>query len=193
MWRNRLLCECRICTVFMFGVQALTSSLPTRKHQAQHIREWGVIINASEPTGGCWCGGMAYEMLYEQEQQRGQQLAAKLSDQEDALDILYVTVRRVCQVNLSWVPKLASSSVRFSTNVWREGLAVFQFIPDVLDGIKIRTPGQSTSSTPNPESLFFMALALCAQTLSCWNRKGPSPNCCAKLNAYYCLKYHCML
>ena len=37
---------------------------------------------------------------------------------------------------------------------------------------------QSSSSTPILTKHFCMDLALCTGALSCWNRKGPSPNCC---------------
>ena len=38
--------------------------------------------------------------------------------------------------------------------------------------------GQSSSSTPILENNFCMDLTLCTRELSCWNRKGPFPNCC---------------
>ena len=37
--------------------------------------------------------------------------------------------------------------------------------------------GQSSSSTPNSLIHVLMDLALCTGAQSCWNRKGPSPNC----------------
>uniref|UniRef100_A0A3B4DS63 NACHT domain-containing protein n=1 Tax=Pygocentrus nattereri TaxID=42514 RepID=A0A3B4DS63_PYGNA len=37
--------------------------------------------------------------------------------------------------------------------------------------------GQSSSSTPNSLIHVFMDPALCTAAQSCWNRKGPSPNC----------------
>ncbi len=40
---------------------------------------------------------------------------------------------------------------------------------------------QSRSSTPNWENYFFLNLALCPGVLSCWNRKGPSPNSCHQI------------
>ena len=36
--------------------------------------------------------------------------------------------------------------------------------------------GQSSSSTPISTNYFCMDIALCTRVLSCWNRKGPSPN-----------------
>jgi len=36
---------------------------------------------------------------------------------------------------------------------------------------------QSSSSTPNLLIHVFMDLAVCTGAQSCWNRKGPSPNC----------------
>ena len=41
--------------------------------------------------------------------------------------------------------------------------------------------GQSSSSTPIMTTHFCMYLALCMGELSCWNRKGPSLNCCHKV------------
>ena len=38
--------------------------------------------------------------------------------------------------------------------------------------------GQSSSSTPFLTHHFYIDFALCTGALSCWNRKGPSPNCC---------------
>ena len=43
--------------------------------------------------------------------------------------------------------------------------------------------GQSSSSTPILTNHFCMDLALCRGALSCWNRKGPSPNCCHKVGS----------
>ena len=40
--------------------------------------------------------------------------------------------------------------------------------------------GQSGSSTPISTNHFCMDLALCVRALWCWNKKGPSPNCCHK-------------
>ena len=37
--------------------------------------------------------------------------------------------------------------------------------------------GQSSSSTPNSLIYVFIDVALCTGAQSCWNRKGPSPNC----------------
>ena len=37
--------------------------------------------------------------------------------------------------------------------------------------------GPSSSSTPTSTNHSCMDLALCTGALSCWNRKGPSPNC----------------
>ena len=56
--------------------------------------------------------------------------------------------------------------------------SAFQFIPmELRSGL---SAGQSTSSTPISTNYFCMDLALCTGELSCWNRKGPSPNCCHK-------------
>jgi hypothetical protein len=41
--------------------------------------------------------------------------------------------------------------------------------------------GQSSSSTLISTNNFCMDLALCTGALSCWNRKGPSPNCYHKV------------
>jgi len=41
--------------------------------------------------------------------------------------------------------------------------------------------GQSSSFTPNSLIHVFMDLALCTGAQSCWNRKGPSPNCSHKV------------
>ena len=43
--------------------------------------------------------------------------------------------------------------------------------------------GQSSSSTPNPLIHVFMHLALCTDAQSCWNWKGPSPNCSHKVGS----------
>ena len=43
--------------------------------------------------------------------------------------------------------------------------------------------GQSSSSTPNSLMHVFMDLALCTGAQSCWNRKGPSPNCFHKVGS----------
>ena len=43
--------------------------------------------------------------------------------------------------------------------------------------------GQSSSSTPNSSNRVFIVLALCTGAQSCWNRKGPSPNCCHKVRS----------
>jgi hypothetical protein len=42
---------------------------------------------------------------------------------------------------------------------------------------------QSSSSTPISTNHFCMDLALCTGELSCWNRKGPSLNCCHKVGS----------
>jgi hypothetical protein len=44
----------------------------------------------------------------------------------------------------------------------------------VFDGVEIRA--LSSSSTPISTKHFCTDLTLCMGTLSCWNRKGPSPN-----------------
>ena len=43
--------------------------------------------------------------------------------------------------------------------------------------------GQSSSSTSNSLLHVFMDLALCTGAQSCWNRKGPSPNCSHKVGS----------
>ena len=51
----------------------------------------------------------------------------------------------------------------------------------VLSGWVQDCAGQSSSSTPNWLIHVFMDLALCTGAQSCWNRKGPSPNCFHKV------------
>ena len=43
--------------------------------------------------------------------------------------------------------------------------------------------GKSSSSTPISTNHFYMDLTLCSGALSCWNRKGPSSNCCHKIGS----------
>ena len=43
--------------------------------------------------------------------------------------------------------------------------------------------GQSSSSTPDSVIHVFMDLALCTGAQSCWQRKGPAPNCSYKLGS----------
>ena len=43
--------------------------------------------------------------------------------------------------------------------------------------------GPSSSSTPNSLIHVFMDFALCTGAQSCWNRKGPSPNCSHKVGS----------
>jgi hypothetical protein len=43
--------------------------------------------------------------------------------------------------------------------------------------------GQSSYYTLVSKNYFCMDLGLCTGALSCWNRKGPSPNCCHKVGS----------
>ena len=53
-----------------------------------------------------------------------------------------------------------------------------------LMGLRSRLcAGQSSSSIPILTNHFYMDLALSTGALSCWNRKGPSPNCCHKVGS----------
>ena len=87
--------------------------------------------------------------------------------------------------------------VRSGTDVGRLGLARSQHsITSQRCSMGLRLglcAGQSSSSTSISTNNFFMDLALCTGTLSCWNKKGPSPNCCHKLEAHNRLECHCML
>ncbi|KAI4877753.1 hypothetical protein NFI96_007850 [Prochilodus magdalenae] len=74
-----------------------------------------------------------------------------------------------------------STRVRSDTDVGREGLALsLRSNPSQRCSIGWRSglcAGQSSSSTPDSLIHVFMELALCTGVRSCWNRKGPSPNC----------------
>ncbi|XP_051526065.1 uncharacterized protein LOC127424703 [Myxocyprinus asiaticus] len=74
-----------------------------------------------------------------------------------------------------------SAFVRSDTDVGREGLArSLHSNSSQRCSIGLRSglcAGQSSSSTPNSLIHVFMDLALCTGAQSCWNRKGPSPNC----------------
>ena len=57
--------------------------------------------------------------------------------------------------------------------------SAFQFIPKVLYRVEIRVLCRPVKFFHNDLNKSFMyGLALCTGALSCWNRKGPSPNCC---------------
>ena len=80
-----------------------------------------------------------------------------------------------------------SAFVRSHTDVGREGLALsLRSNSSQRCSIGLRSglcAGQSSSSTPNSLIHVFMDLALCTGAQSCWNRKGPSPNCSHKVGS----------
>ncbi|XP_051528965.1 uncharacterized protein LOC127426291 [Myxocyprinus asiaticus] len=80
-----------------------------------------------------------------------------------------------------------SAFVRSDTDVGREGLArSLRSNSSQRCSIGLRSglcAGQSSSSTPNSLIHVFMDLALCTGAQSCWNRKGPSPNCSHKVGS----------
>jgi hypothetical protein len=92
----------------------------------------------------------------------------------------------------SWLPFSHEHLVR-SGIVGRSGLARSQRSNSSLRCLMgLRSglcAGQSSSSALISKKHFCMDLALCKGALSCWNRKGPSPNC----KAQNCLECHCML
>ena len=68
------------------------------------------------------------------------------------------------------------------------GVCVCEFLTihpkGVLSGLRSGLcAGQSSSSTPDSLIHVFMDLALCTGAQSCWNRKGPSPNCSHKVGS----------
>ena len=80
-----------------------------------------------------------------------------------------------------------SAFVRSHTDVGREGLALSlrsnssqRFSIGLRSGL---CAGQSSSSTPHSLIHVFMDFALCTGAQSCWNRKGPSPNCSHKVGS----------
>jgi len=82
---------------------------------------------------------------------------------------------------------LESAFVRSGTDVGREGLTrSLRSNSSQRCYIGLRSglcAGQSSSSTPNSLIHVFMDLALCTGAQSCWNRKGPSPNCSHKVGS----------
>ena len=81
----------------------------------------------------------------------------------------------------------SSAVVRSDTDVGREDLA-HSLHSNLSQRCSIRLKlglcaGQSISSTPNWLIHVFMDLALCTGDQSCWNRKGPSPNCFHKVGS----------
>ena len=61
---------------------------------------------------------------------------------------------------------------------------VFQFIPKVFDGVEVRAlcrPVEFFHTELNKPFLYGPRFGHGA--LSCWNRKGPSPNCCHKIGS----------
>ena len=77
--------------------------------------------------------------------------------------------------------------MRSGTDVGREGLARnLRSSSSQRCSMGLRSglcAGQSSSSTPNSSNYVFIVLALCTGAQSCWNRKGPSPNCCHKVGS----------
>ena len=77
--------------------------------------------------------------------------------------------------------------MRSHTDVGREGLALrLRSNSSQRCSIELRSglcASQSSSSTPNSLIHVFMDLALCTGAQSCWNRKGPSPNCSHKVGS----------
>ena len=75
--------------------------------------------------------------------------------------------------------------VRSGTDVGRLGLARSQRSNSsqmCLIGLRAGLcAGQSSSFTQISTNHFCMNLTLCSGALSCWNRKGSSPNCCHKI------------
>jgi hypothetical protein len=74
--------------------------------------------------------------------------------------------------------------VRSGSDIWQLGLAHSQRFNEsqrcsmgLSSGL---CGGQWSSSTQISRNDFCMDLALCTWELLCWNRKGPSPNCCYK-------------
>ena len=80
-----------------------------------------------------------------------------------------------------------SAFVRSHADVGREGLALsLRSNSSQRCSIGLSSglcAGQSSSSTPNSLIHVFMDLALCTGAQSCWNRKGPSPNCSHKVGS----------
>ena len=80
-----------------------------------------------------------------------------------------------------------STFVRSHTDVGQEGLALsLHSNSSQRCSVRLRSglcAGQSSSSTPNSLIHVFMDLALCTGAQSCWNRKGPSPNCSHKVGS----------
>ncbi|KAI4879059.1 hypothetical protein NFI96_014962 [Prochilodus magdalenae] len=96
----------------------------------------------------------------------------------------------ICQlsVHVEEYSVFRSTCVRSDPDVGREGLALsLRSNPSQRCSIGWRSglcAGQSSSSTPDSLLHVFMELALCTGVRSCWNRKGPSPNCPTKLGAW---------
>ena len=74
--------------------------------------------------------------------------------------------------------------------------SAFQFIPKVINVVEIRAMCKPimffhTDLEKNP--FLYGPHWRWTGAFSCWNRKGPSPNCCLKLEAHNRLECHCML
>ncbi|KAI4872673.1 hypothetical protein NFI96_021153 [Prochilodus magdalenae] len=97
------------------------------------------------------------------------------------------TTRSRNEQECSGTPFQESTLVRSDTDVGREGLALsLHSNPSQRCSIGWRSglcAGQSSSSTPDSLIRVFMELALCTGVRSCWNRKGPSPNCPHKVGS----------
>ena len=78
-----------------------------------------------------------------------------------------------------------STFMRSHTDAGQEGLALsLHSNSSQRCSVGLRSglcAGQSSSSTPSSLLHVFMNLALCTGVQSCWNRKGPSPNCSHKI------------
>ena len=82
----------------------------------------------------------------------------------------------------------AVAFVRSYTDVGREGLTLSLSVSNSSQrcSFGLRSglcAGQPSSFTPNSLIHVFMDLALCTGAQSCWNRKGPSPNCSSKVGS----------
>ena len=66
--------------------------------------------------------------------------------------------------------------------IWPGSQSAFQFIPKVFDGVEVRALCRSVKLIHTDLDKPFLNGPRFEQwALWCWNRKGPSPNCCYKI------------
>ncbi|KAI4878505.1 hypothetical protein NFI96_029732 [Prochilodus magdalenae] len=146
-----------------------SSSSPQQKNQMR-VTVMGIVQTALFVPGSLLAMTMA--LLF----------GSPLYEQVDYDKHITMTVSSVSGLaNILCLGFSQSTLVRSDTDVGREGLALsLHSNPSQRCSIGWRSglcAGRSSSSTPDSLIHVFMELALCTGVRSCWNRKGPSPNC----------------